>query len=410
MTIVEPGGAASGLIERVKNLLIQPRAEWERIATETTPLPRLLTGYVLPLAAIAALCSFIGLTFVGFGMFGVAVRVPLVASLSSAVLQVAMALGSIWLLALVIKALAPTFGTEPDENRANQLAAYFPTAGFIGSFAAILPALGILAVIGGIYSLVLLYMGLLRVMKTPDDKRLPYFFAIIVSALLIGIVCATVLGSVRNIVAPGPGMFGMFGAPHREETMQGSLTLPNGDTVDLGKLQAAAKQIQGMAEGAQGASAATAISMDQLRAMLPDTLPGGLIRTSLETNTTGAMGGVANAQGVFESGEQRITLSVTDLGAMGALAALGSAYGVQHAREDADGYERVTEVDGRMTIEELSRANHTAKYGVIASRRLLLQAEGSNVTPEQVRAAVETIGVARAEQLAAASSAAAPKP
>ena len=56
------------IVDRVKNILITPKTEWDVIAGETTPTAQLITGYVLPLAAVAAVAHFLGSVFVGTGM------------------------------------------------------------------------------------------------------------------------------------------------------------------------------------------------------------------------------------------------------------------------------------------------------------------------------------------------------
>ncbi len=389
MTLIEPAGA--GLVQRVRNMLVQPRAEWEAIATERTSLGALLTGYVAPLAAIAALCGFIGLVVFGVGAFGVTVRVPLIPGLIGAVAQIALTLGWVAVVGIIIKALAPTFGSEPDEMRANQLAAYSSTAAIVGSFAQIVPALGIIGIIGAIYSLVLLYIGVPRLMKTPDDKRLPYFLAIIAAAIVAGLVASLVVGAARSVTGLGGGF--VAAAP----PAQGEVTLPNGQSVDLSELERAAKQMEELAANPQAAQAAAAASMDQLRTLLPESLPG-LARTEISTSAAGL--GLAQAEATYEGAEGAVELRIVDLGATGAFAAMAGAFGAQGSREDADGYERVGPVNGRMTMEKLDRAAGRAEYGLIASDRILIQAEGRGVDVARVKAAVEAVGVERADALA----------
>ena len=41
------------LFERVKNILLQPRNEWPKIASETATVQSLYAGYILILAAIS---------------------------------------------------------------------------------------------------------------------------------------------------------------------------------------------------------------------------------------------------------------------------------------------------------------------------------------------------------------------
>src|SRR5258705_1378774 len=54
--------AVQGLIERVKNILLTPATEWPVIEREATTAADISKGYVAPLAAIAVISTFIGLS------------------------------------------------------------------------------------------------------------------------------------------------------------------------------------------------------------------------------------------------------------------------------------------------------------------------------------------------------------
>jgi hypothetical protein len=198
---------APNLIERVKNILLQPKAEWERIAAEPVNVRQLYIGYVLPLVLIAAICSFIGLSVIGASLFGVTVRVPMITGLVSLILQVVMGLAGVYVLAMVVNALAPNFGSVKDEGQAHKLAAYGCTAGFLAGVFAIFPPIAMLGILG-LYSLVLIFLGLPPVMKTPEDKRVVYFLAIIGVMIVVWLVIGAVLGMVRT------SMGGMGAAPY----------------------------------------------------------------------------------------------------------------------------------------------------------------------------------------------------
>jgi len=395
MSVVEPGSAAPSLIPRVRNLLLQPRAEWDVIAQERTPLMALLVGFVLPLAALAAICSFIGMVFIGVGGFGFSVKVPMMAGLASLVTQLVMSLAGVWLLGFVINALAANFGATPDQTQANQLAAYSGAAAYVGAVFTLVPPLSILAVLGGVYSLVLLFLGLPRLMKAPDDKRVGYFVVILLVTIVASFVAFAAIGAIRGAIGFAGAPFAAAPAPEPNA----SVTLPNGQTLDLSELSKAAEDLQSLQNDPEAAAAA-AVTAEQLRALLPASLPGGLAQTEISTSSAG-MPGAAIATAVYANGDRRIELSVTDMGAMAGLAGMAGAFGVQGTRETADGYERVHQVDGRMVVEELSRSAHRAKYGVVAAQRIIIAADGANVSEEDVRAAVNAVGVARVEALAA---------
>ena len=57
------------LVARVKGILTNPRQEWAVIDQEPVNVAKLLTGYVLPLAAIGPVATAIGWSMFGFGGF-----------------------------------------------------------------------------------------------------------------------------------------------------------------------------------------------------------------------------------------------------------------------------------------------------------------------------------------------------
>lgn len=202
MTIDPTNAGANGLVDRAKNILLTPKAEWEKIAAEPFDLQKLYTGYVVPLAALAAVCGFIGMSLVGMSAFGISYRVPIVTGIVQAVVQIALTTAMVYVMALVTNALAPNFGSQQDVERAHKLAAYGCTAGFLAGVFAILPPLALLGLVG-LYSLYLIYVGLPVMMKTPQDKVIGYVVVIVLVTIVIGVVVNLVLGTILNAVGLG---------------------------------------------------------------------------------------------------------------------------------------------------------------------------------------------------------------
>jgi hypothetical protein len=204
---VDPTSASSasaGLIDRVKNVLLTPQAEFDRIANEPADVNKIYMGYVLPLVALAAICGFIGMSFIGVSVMGFSYKAPLVAGLVGAVLRIATGLAGVYILAMIANALAPSFGSQQDMGKAHQLAAYGSTASFLAGIFAIVPALSMLGILG-LYSLVLYYVGLPRLMKTPDDKRIGYVATLIVIAIVVWIVIGVLVSAVLGALGMGIG-------------------------------------------------------------------------------------------------------------------------------------------------------------------------------------------------------------
>jgi len=58
------------LIERVKNIIMDPQSEWIKIEAEQTTIITLFKEYILILAAIPAVCGFIGTVLFGYRFYG----------------------------------------------------------------------------------------------------------------------------------------------------------------------------------------------------------------------------------------------------------------------------------------------------------------------------------------------------
>lgn len=188
------------LVERVKNILVQPHSEWAVIAAEPHTVQELYTGYVMILAAIPPVAAFIGTSLVGIGMLGASYRLPIASGVAQLVLSYVLALAMVYVLALIIDALAPSFGGEKNFPQALKVAAFAPTASWVAGIFLIIPVIGILSIVGGLYSLYLLYVGLPMLMRSPEDKAIPYTVVVILAA----IVLAVVVGALGALVVPSP--------------------------------------------------------------------------------------------------------------------------------------------------------------------------------------------------------------
>jgi len=191
-----------GLVDRVKAILITPQKEWPAIEAESATPASLYTGYIIPLAAIPAVAGFVGMSVFGLRVLGMSVRVPVSRGLTNAVVVYILALAGVFVLALIIDALAPSFGGQKSQIQALKLAAYSSTASWLAGIFLIIPSLSILSIVG-LYSLYLLYLGLPVMMKSPPDKSVAYTVVVI----LVAIVLYAVFGVISSQVSGyGPMM------------------------------------------------------------------------------------------------------------------------------------------------------------------------------------------------------------
>ncbi len=195
------------LFDRAKNILITPKTEWEVIKNEQTYVSDLFTKYVLILALIPAVAGFIGQSLVGIslGPFG-SYKMPVERGLLYLVLYYAMTVGAVYLLAFIVDALAPSFGSQKDMIASLKVVVFSYTAAWVAGIFQIFPLLGFLGVIGGLYGLYLLYLGLKIVKETPQDKLVGYFIVIII----VTIVVYFVIGMIVTAIAFGGMMMDGF--------------------------------------------------------------------------------------------------------------------------------------------------------------------------------------------------------
>lgn len=383
---------SSGLVERVKNILLRPVQEWERIDGEQASASQLYKGYVMPLAAIPVLAGLIGSLVFGQSVFGITYRPSLVSALGTAVVQYAMALVSVFIIALIIDGLASTFQATRNRAQALKVAVYSATAMWVAGIFEIFPAISVLSILG-LYSVYLLYLGLPRLMKAPQEKALPYTAIVIVASIVVGILTAV-------LVMPVAGLFGAGTLTKTSDDISGSVDVPGVGSVDLDKLNAAAKQMEEAAQNMENGKGKEPVNPAKLAALLPSTL-AGLERTEINSSS-GSAGGIGGSQASasYGSGDVTVSLNVSDLAAMGGFAAIGSALNVQSSQETATGYERVSTVDGRMVTETWDNASKSGSYNVIVANRFVVEAEGHGVEMDALKAAVANIDLNSLEKLA----------
>lgn len=210
MTMADETGAGTSLVDRVKRILVEPSQEWDRIGAEPMTVGGIFTRWVFPLAAIPVIASLIGLLVFGISFLGITVRPSFSYLLVNAILTYVFTTSGVFLYALLIDALAPTFKGIRDRAQATKVAAYSATPGFVAGFFGLIPALSILSLLGGLYGLYLIYLGLPKLMKVPEDKTVPYIITVIVVGIVIVLVAGMLIGSLSANFSPsvtGPTVF-----------------------------------------------------------------------------------------------------------------------------------------------------------------------------------------------------------
>lgn len=166
------------VFNRVRNLIVNPKAEWAVIQTESLSKDAVVKTYAVPLILIMAACSIVG-------------SIITVSNLGYAILKALGIFGftyiGIFVSARIIHELTTSFNSKKDLDTTFRLVVYSFTAYFIiSALVNLWPPLGMLNVFG-LFSLYLFWVGTPILLETPEDNRVGF---VVVSALVIAGVFA----------------------------------------------------------------------------------------------------------------------------------------------------------------------------------------------------------------------------
>jgi hypothetical protein len=177
------------LVERVKGIIISPKTEWPVIAGEPGDVGYLFRNYVAILAAIPAVCGFIGAVLAG---------APIIVALIGAVIKYVLAFVSVYIVAWIVNLLAPTFSSQKDFPSALKVTVYSYTPSWLAGVFLLIPGLRFLTILG-LYGLYLLYLGLPPLMKTPPEKAIWYTVVIVICAIVVALVLGAIITALIGV-------------------------------------------------------------------------------------------------------------------------------------------------------------------------------------------------------------------
>src|SRR5262249_7176255 len=294
-----------------------------------------------------------------------------------------------------------TFGGQQDSARAMRVAAYSFTPAWIAALFNIIPFLGILGLIGAFYGMYLLYLGLPVVMKSPQEKTAGYAVVTIVAAIVVNVIVVGLGWAVVGAGAIGSGVLGSM-ASSSSRSKSGEIQFDKNST--LGKLQEFGKamdesnkkmeaaQKSGDANAAANAAMDTLgtllgggkkvdpLDIDQIKGFLPATL-GAFAR---QGNGTAEKSGIAalmvsKAEAEYADGTKRVRLEISDPGGASGLVGLASWATLQTSKEDDNGSERTSKVNGRMVHEKTSKSGGTDEFDLVLGDRFVVSASSRDV-------------------------------
>ncbi|MFQ5706060.1 MAG: Yip1 family protein [bacterium] len=182
------------VIARVKSILLSPKEALTEVKTEDLSIAGTMKEYVAIVAAVPAVGQFIGYALVGLPFIG---RQNIGRTLVYSILTYVLSLIAVLIVGKIINALAPSFNAVKNDRNAFKLTVYSFTPVFVAGAFNIIPSLSILAFLGSLYGIYILYLGIPVLMEAPQEKSVVYT----VVTLIIGLIVMVVIGSVAGAVA-----------------------------------------------------------------------------------------------------------------------------------------------------------------------------------------------------------------
>ena len=402
------------LIQRITNICLNPKTEWPVIEAETHSVADLYKNYIIILSAIPVLASFIGMTMFGINIpfFG-SIRTPMGMGLTNMVLSFGMGLISIYVISLIVDALAPSFGGEKNPMQALKVVAFAFTPAWVAGILNIIPSLGIIVLVASLYSIYVMYLGLPILMKAPQEKAVAY--------TVVSVICAIVFSIISGIIVAS--ISGTANLHSLSQIQSGNKTVFDADS-PMGNLEQMSKQMEQASKAMEKAqksgdqqaqmSAATdalgaalggdgnveVVEMANLKALLPDSLMG-LKRKSTEGEKT-AMGAfkISKAEARYADDNNRnIHVTISDF-AGNKMAGMMMGLGMVESEKETDhGYEKTYTKDGRFTIEQYQNDSSSGEYKVLVAKRFMMEIKGEQVKMDDLKMVAQTIGFAKLEAM-----------
>src|SRR6476659_3941047 len=178
------------LVDRIKGILVEPRSEWVKIAAEPATAQSLYTGWIMILAAIGPIALLLATH-----------------SIQIAIAQYVLSLIITFVLALIVDALAPSFGGTKDFIASLKLTAYSYTAAWLAGIFNLLGMLGsVLVLAATVYAFYTFFLGVPVLKKASPEKAIPFTLVIVLCGIVLGILAGYVFSGMMMTPRVNPGM------------------------------------------------------------------------------------------------------------------------------------------------------------------------------------------------------------
>lgn len=188
------------IVDRAKNIMLNPKDEWNVIASEPATAGGLLTGYAAILAAIPLASAIIFVVALGVsaaglgGLGGGAMTLGFSAIAAMAVIGYILSLVTLYLMAIIVNAVSTSFNGKSDLAQSMKLITYASTPTWVAGLVSWIPLLGgVISFAAIAYVVYLIYLGLQPVLGVPKEKVAGFTVVIVLIYIVISLVVSGII-------------------------------------------------------------------------------------------------------------------------------------------------------------------------------------------------------------------------
>jgi hypothetical protein len=178
---------------------------------------------------------------------------------------------------------------------------------------------------------------------------------------------------------------------------------PQDEALNKNNLENYANKMKEISENLSEGKKVNPVDFRELKALLPESV-GDLKRTNLEGEKVAAMGmNISTANADYSNAENTasVDIKITDLGSVSGISGL-AAYGwymVDIDKENETGYEKTITYKGNKGYEKYDTQNKSGELSVLVAKRFVVEANGNDVTMDQMKAVVDVIDFGKLESM-----------
>jgi len=171
------------IINQAKDLVINPAGTLKKLKDEKVEF-----NDIIIYLAIVGFPTFIGL-LIGYGFLWWGGGNLIGYAFAIAIITYIMAIIGVIIFGHILNAIAPNFKTTQNKMQALKLVSYAATPWLLLGIVNIFPAAGLISLLGGLYGLYILYIGIPILMGTGKEQHLGLFVVgLIIYIVIMGII------------------------------------------------------------------------------------------------------------------------------------------------------------------------------------------------------------------------------